>query len=116
MAHFTQRPANAWRQLLAGRPSARGIRRGFTMLARPSPAVSGVLSSFPKLLNEAPGPPPDADGVWLIRPDGYVAATAPAANLVIDFGRVGTHERLNAAKLYAGDLGAAEGERLGEKI
>jgi hypothetical protein len=38
------------------------------------------LSSFPKLLNDALGTPPAPGGVWLIRPDGYVAATAPANN------------------------------------
>jgi hypothetical protein len=27
--------------------------------------------------------PPVPDGVWLIRPDGYVAATAPAADLSV---------------------------------
>ena len=42
----------------AGRPPfGAGDTPRFTMLALPSPAVSGVLSSFPKLLNEAPGPP-----------------------------------------------------------
>jgi hypothetical protein len=53
----------------------------FTLLASSSPAVARVLSSFPKLLNAALGSPPDANGVWLIRPDGYVAATASATDL-----------------------------------
>jgi 2-polyprenyl-6-methoxyphenol hydroxylase-like FAD-dependent oxidoreductase len=53
----------------------------FTLLASSSPAVAGVLSSFPKLLNDALGTPPAPNGVWLIRPDGYVAATTPANNL-----------------------------------
>src|ERR1700722_1431527 len=81
--HGSFHPAPGQRMApIADRPpfGAGNIPR-FTLLASVSPAVSGVLSSFPKLLNEAPGPPPDADGVWLIRPDGYVAATAPAANL-----------------------------------
>ena len=81
--HGSFHPAPGQRMApIAGRPPfGAGDTPRFTMLALPSPAVSGVLSSFPKLLNEALGPPPDADGVWLIRPDGYVAATAPAANL-----------------------------------
>jgi FAD binding domain len=76
-------PASGQRMApIAGRPSfGAGSEPRFTVLAAPSPAVAGVLSSFPKLLNEALGSPPDTDGVWLIRPDGYVAATAPAANL-----------------------------------
>jgi 2-polyprenyl-6-methoxyphenol hydroxylase-like FAD-dependent oxidoreductase len=62
-------------------PFGAGSEPRFTVLAAPSPAVAGVLSSFPKLLNEALGAPPDAKGVWLIRPDGNVAATAPASDL-----------------------------------
>jgi FAD binding domain len=67
---------------IAGEPPfGEGNDPRFTLLASPSATVAGVLSSFPKLLNAALGPPPDANGVWLIRPDGYVAATAPAADL-----------------------------------
>jgi 2-polyprenyl-6-methoxyphenol hydroxylase-like FAD-dependent oxidoreductase len=62
-------------------PFGAGDEPRFTVLAAPSPAVTGVLSSFPKLLNGSLRPPPDAKGVWLIRPDGYVAATAPASDL-----------------------------------
>ena len=62
-------------------PFGAGSEPRFTVLALPSPAVTGVMSSFPKLLNAALGPPPDAKGAWLIRPDGYVAATAPASDL-----------------------------------
>jgi 2-polyprenyl-6-methoxyphenol hydroxylase-like FAD-dependent oxidoreductase len=67
---------------IAGAPSfGAGAEPRFTLLASPSPAVANVLSSFPNLLDAALGAPPDAKGVWLIRPDGYVAATAPAADL-----------------------------------
>jgi 2-polyprenyl-6-methoxyphenol hydroxylase-like FAD-dependent oxidoreductase len=62
-------------------PFGAGEEPRFTLLAASSPAVAGVLSSFPKLLNDALGTPPARNGVWLIRPDGYVAATAPANNL-----------------------------------
>jgi hypothetical protein len=62
-------------------PLGAGDEPRFTLLASSSPAVAGVLSSFPKLLNDALGTPPAPGGVWLIRPDGYVAATAPANNL-----------------------------------
>ena len=67
---------------IAGAPSfGAGDEPRFTLLASPSPAVAGLLASHPKLLNDTLGAPPDAKGVWLIRPDGYVAATAPAADL-----------------------------------
>jgi 2-polyprenyl-6-methoxyphenol hydroxylase-like FAD-dependent oxidoreductase len=62
-------------------PFGAGEEPRFTLLAASSPAVAGVLSSFPKLLNDALGTPPAPNGVWLIRPDGYVAATAPVNNL-----------------------------------
>ena len=81
--HGSFHPAPGQRMVpIAGAPPfGAGSEPRFSMLALPSPAAAGVLSSFPKLLNEAPGPPPDAKGVWLIRPDGYVAATAPASDL-----------------------------------
>jgi 2-polyprenyl-6-methoxyphenol hydroxylase-like FAD-dependent oxidoreductase len=53
----------------------------FTLLASSSPSVADLLASYPKLLNASLGPPPAPDGVWLIRPDGYVAATAPVTDL-----------------------------------
>jgi 2-polyprenyl-6-methoxyphenol hydroxylase-like FAD-dependent oxidoreductase len=81
--HASFHPAPGHRMTpIAGTPSfGAGATPRFTLLASSSPAVASVLSSFPKLLNAALGPPPDADGVWLIRPDGYVAATASATNL-----------------------------------
>jgi hypothetical protein len=39
------------------------------------------LASYPRLLYDSLEKPPAPDGVWLIRPDGYVAATALAADL-----------------------------------
>jgi 2-polyprenyl-6-methoxyphenol hydroxylase-like FAD-dependent oxidoreductase len=78
---FHPAPGQRMAPISGAPPFGAGSEPRFTVLALPSPAVAGVLSSFPKLLNEAPGAPPDAKGVWLIRPDGYVAATAPAADL-----------------------------------
>ncbi len=81
--HGSFHPAPGQRMApIAGRPPfGAGSEPRFTVLALPSPAVTGVMSSFPKLLNAALGPPPDAKGAWLIRPDGYVAATAPGSDL-----------------------------------
>jgi 2-polyprenyl-6-methoxyphenol hydroxylase-like FAD-dependent oxidoreductase len=82
-AHRALHPAPGQRMapIAGGPPFGAGDAPRFTLLASSSPSVVGVLSSFPKLLNATLGPPPDANGVWLIRPDGYVAATAPAADL-----------------------------------
>jgi 2-polyprenyl-6-methoxyphenol hydroxylase-like FAD-dependent oxidoreductase len=75
------RPGQRMAPIAGAPPFGAGHEPRFTLLASSSPAVAGVLSSFPKLLNAALGPPPDENGVWLIRPDGYVAAAAPAADL-----------------------------------
>jgi 2-polyprenyl-6-methoxyphenol hydroxylase-like FAD-dependent oxidoreductase len=69
--------------IAGGSPFGAGDEPRFTLLASSSPAVTDLLASYPKLLNGALVTPPAADGVWLIRPDGYVAATAPAADLSV---------------------------------
>jgi 2-polyprenyl-6-methoxyphenol hydroxylase-like FAD-dependent oxidoreductase len=78
---FHPAPGQRMAPIAGARPFGAGSKPRFTVLALPSPAVAGVMSSFPNLLNEALGPPPDANGVWLIRPDGYVAATAAGSDL-----------------------------------
>jgi len=50
------------------------LQRLGVSVERSTEVTALLLSSFPKLLNAALGPPPDANGAWLIRPDGYVAA------------------------------------------
>jgi hypothetical protein len=69
--------------IAGGSPFGAGDEPRFTLLASSSPAVTDLLASYPKLLNGALVTPPAPDGVWLIRPDGYVAATAPAADLSV---------------------------------
>jgi hypothetical protein len=78
---FPPAPGQRMAPIAGAPPFGAGSEPRFTLLASTSSAVDGLLSSFPKLLSAALGPPPDAKGVWLIRPDGYVAATAPAADL-----------------------------------
>ena len=81
--HASLRPTPGQRVApIAGSPPfGAGNEPRFTLLASPSPAVTDLLASYPRLLNDALGAPPAPDGVWLIRPDGYVAATAVAGNL-----------------------------------
>jgi 2-polyprenyl-6-methoxyphenol hydroxylase-like FAD-dependent oxidoreductase len=67
--------------IAGGSPFGAGDEPRFTLLASSSPAVTDLLASYPKLLNGALVAPPTPNGVWLIRPDGYVAATAPAVDL-----------------------------------
>ncbi len=82
-AHGSFHPAPGHRMApIVGGPSfGAGSEPRFTLLASASTAVTDLLASYPKLLSDALGAPPDAKGVWLIRPDGYVAATAPASDL-----------------------------------
>jgi 2-polyprenyl-6-methoxyphenol hydroxylase-like FAD-dependent oxidoreductase len=81
--HGSFRPAPGQRMApIAGSPPfGAGGEPRFMLLASASPAVAKLLASYPKLLNDALGTPPAPDGVWLIRPDGYVAATASAAGM-----------------------------------
>jgi hypothetical protein len=50
-----------------------------------------LIAAHPALLEPEPRDPPDAGGIWLVRPDGYVAASAGAN----DWTAISTHlERL----------------------
>jgi hypothetical protein len=81
--HRSLHPAPGQRMApISGRsPFGAGNEPRFTLLASSSPAVADVLASYPKLLNDTLDAPPAPDGVWLIRPDGYVAATTPVGDL-----------------------------------
>jgi 2-polyprenyl-6-methoxyphenol hydroxylase-like FAD-dependent oxidoreductase len=81
--HGSLRPAPGQRiaPMADSAPFGAGSEPRFTLLASSSPAVAELLASYPRLMNDALGTPPTRDKVWLIRADGYVAATAPAADL-----------------------------------
>jgi 2-polyprenyl-6-methoxyphenol hydroxylase-like FAD-dependent oxidoreductase len=53
----------------------------FALLASPSQTASDLLARFPWLFESAARPPPDPNGVWLVRPDGYVSTVASATDL-----------------------------------
>ncbi len=66
---------------VAGQPAfdtAQGPR--FALFASPGDATDRLLQDFPVLLERSLRPPLQAGGIWLVRPDGYVAATATTAN------------------------------------
>jgi hypothetical protein len=52
----------------------------FALMASGRAAVS-LIARHPDVLETSLRSPPDAEGAWLIRPDGYVAAVAPNGNL-----------------------------------
>jgi 2-polyprenyl-6-methoxyphenol hydroxylase-like FAD-dependent oxidoreductase len=81
--HRSLHPAPGQRMApIAGSPpfGAGNVPR-FTLLASPSPDVADILATYRGLVNDTLGAPCSPDGVWLIRPDGYVAATAPTWDL-----------------------------------
>ncbi|HEY0182377.1 MAG TPA: FAD-dependent monooxygenase [Rhodopila sp.] len=78
---------------VAGQPpvGAGGTPR-FALFAAPGEAVSDLLRQHPNLLEPAVRAPFSRGGVWLVRPDGYTACVAaaadiaPIANYLRDFG------------------------------
>jgi 2-polyprenyl-6-methoxyphenol hydroxylase-like FAD-dependent oxidoreductase len=83
LGHRSLHPAPGQRMApIAGSPPfGADDKPRFTLLASSSPDVVEFLATYPALLSDTLGAPPSPDGVWLIRPDGYVAATAPAGDL-----------------------------------
>ncbi|GGE17148.1 hypothetical protein GCM10011529_24530 [Polymorphobacter glacialis] len=63
------------------RPFGTGARPRFALLGVDSDALRRLAARFPDLVDPAPMPPPDAAGVWLVRPDGYAACRARAGDL-----------------------------------
>jgi len=60
----------------AGRkPVGAGDRPRFALYAARSPAVDRLIAEHVDLMETAPRSPFDRDGLWLVRPDGYVAAS-----------------------------------------
>lgn len=53
----------------------------FTLLAAPNEAVRGLVEDFGDLVQPSLLPPSDSSGVWLVRPDGYVACAVPVKDI-----------------------------------
>ncbi|MBX3439274.1 MAG: hypothetical protein KF861_17420, partial [Planctomycetaceae bacterium] len=49
-------------------------------LAKPCDATNALLQQFASLLEDSVRTPPDDAGIWLVRPDGYIAAAAHIEN------------------------------------
>jgi len=66
---------------VAGQPPAgAGDRPRFALFATAGPTTDRLIAEHADLLEPAPRPPLAPGGVWLVRPDGYVAATAKAGD------------------------------------
>jgi 2-polyprenyl-6-methoxyphenol hydroxylase-like FAD-dependent oxidoreductase len=57
-------------------PVGAGDRPRFALFAEASAEVAALFERYPALLEAAPRAPVTAGGMWLVRPDGYVALVA----------------------------------------
>jgi 2-polyprenyl-6-methoxyphenol hydroxylase-like FAD-dependent oxidoreductase len=62
-------------------PAGSGDAPHFALFAKAGDATNGLLAKFGDLLDPAIRPPLDDDGIWLVRPDGYVACVARSENI-----------------------------------
>ena len=63
------------------RPVGAGDEPRFALFAQPSEGTGRLLRDYAKLLEPDLWPPVSADGVWLVRPDGYTACVAKAGDV-----------------------------------
>jgi 2-polyprenyl-6-methoxyphenol hydroxylase-like FAD-dependent oxidoreductase len=61
-------------------PVGSGDHPRFALFAQPDPAVASLFARHGDLLEPEARPPFSPNGVWLVRPDGYVAMTANAGH------------------------------------
>jgi hypothetical protein len=66
-------------------PFGAGVQPRFALLAAATPAIENLLAEHAALLEQQLRAPPRADGIWLVRPDGYVACVARTAGAVDDY-------------------------------
>ncbi|KDE21237.1 monooxygenase [Acetobacter aceti 1023] len=55
----------------------------FIIASKDHAAARAIIARYPSLLMSEVYQPPDTNGIWLIRPDGYVAVTAQSGNWAI---------------------------------
>jgi 2-polyprenyl-6-methoxyphenol hydroxylase-like FAD-dependent oxidoreductase len=70
------KPGDRVRPVAGQTPVGAGDRPRFALLAEQSEAVRNLASQFASVLDAEMRPALDAGGMWLVRPDGYVACTA----------------------------------------
>jgi 2-polyprenyl-6-methoxyphenol hydroxylase-like FAD-dependent oxidoreductase len=79
-AHFLHGPAPGERVVpRAGQtPIGAGDRPRFALCASDTEGAAALAARWPALIDPDVRPPLAEDGIWLVRPDGYVALTATA--------------------------------------
>ena len=63
------------------RPFGAGEAPRFALMGVESEATRAILNAHEAMLEPELRAPPDAGGLWLVRPDGYVAAVAPVGDV-----------------------------------
>ncbi|MCC7039595.1 MAG: FAD-dependent monooxygenase [Burkholderiales bacterium] len=65
-------------RIVDSHPFGAGDTPRFAVMANDSPGIRAMLARYADLVEPSPRAPPDPAGLWLVRPDGYVAAVARA--------------------------------------
>ncbi len=69
-------------RVISDRPFGAGAEPLFALMAADG-AATQLLRKFPGVLEPSLRTPPDSKGIWLVRPDGYVAAVAKLGEAAI---------------------------------
>ncbi|MCP1270957.1 FAD-dependent monooxygenase [Acetobacter cerevisiae] len=70
-------------RLIARRSSGQGDLPRFILVARDSAEARAMIARHTSLLMHEICKPPDENGIWLVRPDGYVVAAAKRGNWTV---------------------------------
>jgi hypothetical protein len=66
-------------------PVGSGSAPQFALFAAESPAIVSLVKKFENLLDPEVRPPLAPEGIWLVRPDGYVACAANDPSVISDY-------------------------------
>jgi hypothetical protein len=83
------------------RPIGAGAAPRFALCCETSAAVATLVAKYPDLLEPEIRPPLQAGGMWLVRPDGYVACVAESPHIEV------VSDYLDAIQSKGGHLGLA---------
>lgn len=62
------------------KPFGSGNASRFCLMAADASAARSIVEKYPSLVEDGVRTPPDEKGIWLVRPDGYVAAVTHAGD------------------------------------
>jgi 2-polyprenyl-6-methoxyphenol hydroxylase-like FAD-dependent oxidoreductase len=66
-------------------PVGSGKSPQFALFAKPTPATAELIGKFPDLLDSEIRPALLGDGIWLVRPDGYVACSVHSTDAIANY-------------------------------